>query len=61
MLATSRHSGSARFADSLHLVTKDVVWNAAGPSKQLKGRNSTESTRRLRVHFERMVQSRICC
>lgn len=36
MLATSPHSGSARFAASLHLVTKDVVWNAAGPSKQLK-------------------------
>jgi len=38
MLATSRHSESVRFADSLHLVTKDVVWNAAGPSKQLKGK-----------------------
>jgi len=51
MLATSPHSGSARFVDSLHLVTKDVVWNAAGRSKQLKGSNSTKSTRRLRIHF----------
>jgi|GraSoiStandDraft_24_1057298.scaffolds.fasta_scaffold40310_4 hypothetical protein len=39
MLATSLDSGSARFADSLHLVTKHVVWNAARPSKQLKRRN----------------------
>jgi hypothetical protein len=36
MPAILPHSGSARFAASLHLVTKHLVWNAAGPSKQLR-------------------------